>query len=164
MPLPKLTEQSTLTTTLGSMIVATAQGRLVGLWFADGAHLPSLDLCPRISPNALMQRVQAQLKGYLAGQRTAFDLPLALTGGTAFQNQVWQTLATLPFGSTCSYGELAARIGRPRAVRAVAAAVARNPISIVVPCHRVVGADGSLTGYAGGLPRKTALLQLEGAL
>jgi methylated-DNA-[protein]-cysteine S-methyltransferase len=101
------------------------------------------------------------LQEYFAGKRQRFDLPLDLDQGTAFQQQVWRGLLEIPCGSTMAYGSLGTRIGRAAAVRAVGAAVGRNPISIVVPCHRVVGANGSLTGYAGGLERKTALLQLE---
>lgn len=165
MSLPEQSEKSALTSSLGTLVVATAQDQLVGLWFAGSAHLPpQLDQVPCVAPNALMQRVQAQLNAYLAGQRTTFDLPLAPPTGTPLQRQVWQALATLPYGSTCSYTDLATRVGRPSAARAVAAAVARNPLHIVLPCHRVVGANGSLTGYAGGLQRKAALLQLEGAL
>jgi methylated-DNA-[protein]-cysteine S-methyltransferase len=91
----------------------------------------------------------------------AFDLPLDLSGGTPFQQSVWQALLSIAAGQTRRYGELASQIGRPAAVRAVGAAIGRNPLSIVVPCHRVVGADGSLTGYAGGLDRKAALLERE---
>jgi methylated-DNA-[protein]-cysteine S-methyltransferase len=102
-----------------------------------------------------------QLQQYFAGERQDFDLPLDLSGGTVFQQQVWAQLQAIESGSTVSYGQLSHQLGNPKAVRAVGAAVGRNPISIVVPCHRVLGADGTLTGYAGGLDRKTALLQLE---
>jgi methylated-DNA-[protein]-cysteine S-methyltransferase len=91
-------------------------------------------------------------------------LPLDLNGGTPFQQAVWQALLSLAFGKTCSYGNLSAQLGRPTAVRAVSGAVARNPVSLIVPCHRVLGTSGALTGYAGGLDRKAALLKLEGAL
>ncbi|HAL40009.1 MAG TPA: cysteine methyltransferase, partial [Polaromonas sp.] len=101
---------------------------------------------------------------YFAGQRNRFEVPLDLACGTAFQQSVWQALLAIPYGRTASYGEVSRRIGKPTAVRAVGAAVGRNPVSIIVPCHRVMGANGSLTGYAGGLDRKTALLKLEGAL
>lgn len=101
-----------------------------------------------------------QLQEYFRGDRQGFDLPLDLQG-TPFQKRVWEALLEIPFGSTRSYGELAAKLGDPGAVRAVAAANARNPVCIVVPCHRVVGADGSLTGYAGGLARKKWLLEHE---
>ncbi|MFO1076322.1 MAG: methylated-DNA--[protein]-cysteine S-methyltransferase [Planctomycetota bacterium] len=101
-----------------------------------------------------------QLAEYFAGARTRFDLELA-PAGTPFQQRVWRALCAIPFGSTCSYGHIAARIGKPTASRAVGAANGRNPIAIVVPCHRVVGGDGTLTGYAGGLDKKRWLLALE---
>jgi methylated-DNA-[protein]-cysteine S-methyltransferase len=110
----------------------------------------------------VLKQATQQLMEYFAGTRTQFDLPLDLTGGTAFQQSVWQALLAIPQGATASYGQISSRIGKPAAVRAVGAAVGRNPVSIIVPCHRVMGADGSLTGYAGGLDRKTALLHLEG--
>ena len=104
--------------------------------------------------------VRAQLAAYFAGERRAFDLPLRAEG-TAFQRRVWAALSEIPYGQTTSYAALAHRLGNPGAVRAVGAANARNPLSIVVPCHRVVGAGGALTGYGGGVERKRALLQLE---
>ena len=110
----------------------------------------------------MLRQAQAQLAEYFAGTRSTFDLPLDLQGGTAFQRSVWDALLAIPRGGTTSYGVLSRSIGQPAAVRAVGAAVGRNPLSIVVPCHRVVGANGSLTGYAGGLERKSALLKLEG--
>jgi len=164
MILPAHTQHASIPTPLGAMMVAIANQRVVGLWFADGAHLPSLEACPQASNTGLIERVQTQLAEYLAGQRKSFNLPVQLDTGTPLQTAVWQALTTLPYGQTCSYGELATRVGRPRAARAVAAAVARNPINIVVPCHRVIGADGELTGYAGGLARKRALLTIEGVL
>jgi methylated-DNA-[protein]-cysteine S-methyltransferase len=105
--------------------------------------------------------VARQLDEYFAGERRTFDLELDLPSGTAFQRSVWDELRRIPFGETISYGELAARIGRPDRVRAVGATVGRTPIPIIIPCHRVIGADGSLTGYGGGLHRKAALLGLE---
>jgi methylated-DNA-[protein]-cysteine S-methyltransferase len=105
-----------------------------------------------------------QLDEYFAGTRTRFELTLDLQGGTAFQQSVWQALLSIPRGETTTYGDLSRRVGQASAVRAVGAAVGRNPVSIVVPCHRVLGSDGSLTGYAGGLERKEALLRLEGEL
>lgn len=113
--------------------------------------------------HAVLGLAQAQLGEYFAGKRRHFDLPLA-PRGTEFQRQVWWELANIPFGGTISYAELALRVGRPTATRAVGAANGRNPIPIVLPCHRVIGADGSLTGFGGGLPTKQFLLQLEGAL
>ena len=104
-----------------------------------------------------------QLDEYFAGTRTTFDLPLH-PAGTPFQLAVWEQLRTIASGTTTTYGDMAARVGRPGASRAVGAAIGRNPISIIVPCHRVVGSTGALTGYAGGIERKVALLTLEGVL
>ncbi|MCL7659366.1 methylated-DNA--[protein]-cysteine S-methyltransferase, partial [Klebsiella pneumoniae] len=108
----------------------------------------------------IFHRAEAQLGEYFAGQRTQFDLPLAVKG-TEFQRSVWQALTQIPYGSTAGYGELAEMLGRPGAARAVGAANGKNPISIIVPCHRVIGADGSMTGYAWGEEKKRALLTLE---
>ena len=122
-------------------------------------HRPSLpaDAVPDASP---LRDVVEQLEGYFAGERRSFALPLRPVG-TPFQLEVWRELERVPYGATASYGELACRIGRPAAVRAVGLANGRNPISIVVPCHRIVGAGGALTGYGGGLERKRLLLDLE---
>jgi methylated-DNA-[protein]-cysteine S-methyltransferase len=110
--------------------------------------------------DATFAAVRDQLHAYFAGGREAFDLPLEMEG-TTFQRRVWAALREIPFGATCSYGELAARIDRPGAARAVGLANGRNPIAVVVPCHRVIGADGSLTGFGGGLDRKRVLLEHE---
>jgi methylated-DNA-[protein]-cysteine S-methyltransferase len=115
----------------------------------------------RAARSLLLGRAAAQLEEYFAGERRAFDLPLA-PEGTPFQLETWQALRAIPHGTTISYGELARRLGKPRAVRAVGAANGRNPISIIIPCHRVIGSDGSLTGYGGGLEVKRRLLELEG--
>jgi methylated-DNA-[protein]-cysteine S-methyltransferase len=104
--------------------------------------------------------VREQLAEYFAGERREFDVPMQLAG-TAFQRRVWEELVRIPYGTTITYAELARRVGRPTAVRAVGAANGRNPISILVPCHRVIGADGKLTGYGGGVERKQWLLELE---
>ena len=117
---------------------------------------------PAIPPGPLAELAD-QLGAYFAGELRAFDVPLA-PAGTAFQRRVWDALASIPYGETTTYGELAAEIGRPGSARAVGAANGANPLAIVVPCHRVIGADGTLTGYAGGLPAKRALLTLEGAI
>jgi methylated-DNA-[protein]-cysteine S-methyltransferase len=114
-------------------------------------------------PNDLLLEAAHQLSEYFAGKRRAFDLPLA-PEGTAFQRRVWAGLCEIPFGETRSYGALAAAIGNPRAARAVGMANNRNPISIIIPCHRVIGADGTLVGYGGGLTIKETLLRLEGIL
>ena len=124
--------------------------------------------CPAFWPSApdhpVLEKTRQQLAAYFAGERRDFELPLDLCSGTAFQQTVWQALLQIAPGETVSYGQISRRLGKPGAVRAVGAAIARNPISIIVPCHRVMGVSGALTGYAGGLERKTALLRLEGAL
>ena len=114
----------------------------------------------RRPPAGPLREAKRQLREYFAGARRGFDLPLS-PAGTAFQRRVWDELRRIPYGETISYGELARRIGRPTASRAVGAANGRNPLAIVVPCHRVIGADGALTGYGGGLPVKEALLAHE---
>lgn len=146
---------------LGPIILAMSTHALCGLWFDGQRHQPESSAWPQSPDHPVAQQARAQLDEYFAGQRTAFDLPLDLVMGTAFQQAVWRALLRIPTGTTRSYGALSADIGRPGAVRAVGGAVGRNPLSIVVPCHRVIGASGALTGYAGGLERKTALLQLE---
>lgn len=113
--------------------------------------------------NDLLQATEAQLHEYFDGKRRTFDLPLA-PHGTDFQREVWQALARIPYGTTISYADLAQRVGKPTATRAVGAANGRNPLPIVLPCHRVIGADGTLTGFGGGLPVKELLLRLEGAM
>ena len=113
--------------------------------------------------DATLRMTRVQLDEYFAGTRRDFDLPLA-PRGTDFQRSVWPTLATIPYGETISYAQLASRVGKPTAMRAVGAANGRNPLPIVLPCHRVIGADGTLTGFGGGLPTKRFLLELEGAL
>ncbi len=149
---------------LGDILLAATSQGLCGLWFADGQkHMPNMSGWPAGS-NAVIERAAQQMREYFAGQRSAFSLPLDLRAGTAFQQAVWQALLGIAQGHSSSYGAIAQRISNPQAVRAVGAAVGRNPISVIVPCHRVLGASGALTGYAGGLERKTALLQLEGVL
>ena len=112
------------------------------------------------SDDPLLREAEAQLRAYFAGDLTSFDLPLA-PHGTGFQRQVWDAVAAVPYGTTTTYSAIAAALGRPSACRAVGAANGRNPLPIVVPCHRVVGASGALTGYGGGLARKRVLLDLE---
>ncbi|MGE0097377.1 MAG: methylated-DNA--[protein]-cysteine S-methyltransferase [Hydrogenophaga sp.] len=148
---------------LGPMVLAATPQGLSGIWFQGQRHGPDTSAWQRATDVAVLQQAMTQLAAYFAGRRKAFDLPLDLRAGTAFQQRVWQALLEIAPGGTTSYGALSKRIGSPGAVRAVGAAVGRNPVSIVVPCHRVIGTDGSLTGYAGGLERKIALLALEGA-
>lgn len=154
---------------LGAVTLAASRAGLAGVWFEGQRHLPpALAAQPipwqRDDGHALLQAAAAQWRAYWQGDTQGFDLPLDLSAGTAFQQAVWQALRAIPRGQTVGYGELARQLGQPRAVRALGAAVGRNPLSVVVPCHRVVGAGGALTGYAGGLARKQALLALEGAL
>ena len=164
MKLPAHTEYTYTTSPLGRISLAATGVHLVGVWFEGQAHLPDLAIHKQAPDHPVLQLATTQLAQYFAGQRTRFELPLDLSTGTMFQQAVWQALLNLARGQTCSYKALSALIGKPAAMRAVGGAVGRNPLSIIVPCHRVVGANGALTGYAGGLERKTALLQLEGAL
>jgi len=148
---------------VGPLLALAAADALVGLYFPDAAHAPRTGHDWSASPrHAVLQDTRRQLGEYFERRRRAFDLPLR-PAGTPFQSRVWQTLQDIPYGGTRSYGAMAALIGRPGAARAVGAANARNPISIIVPCHRAIGADGRLNGYAGGIDRKAALLELEGA-
>lgn len=162
------TIQTQFESPLGPMVLAATRHGVAGLWFDGQRHLPAGLAGPTAwatsSGDPLLQQAVVQLTEYFAGERRRFDLPLDLSAGTAFQQTVWQALLAISPGKTLSYGEISSRIGKPTAVRAVGAAIGRNPISIIVPCHRVIGGGGLLTGYAGGLERKTALLQLEGAL
>ena len=161
MQLPTSAVRTSFNSPLGVLHVLAADAHLIGIWFDQQAHQPNLQAVARAPDHAVLQLTTVQLRAYFAGQRQGFDLPLRLAFGTAFQQAVWLTLQTLQYGQTCSYKEISVRLGRPQAMRAVGAAVGRNPLSIVVPCHRVVGANGQLTGYAGGLERKAALLLLE---
>ncbi len=139
-------------------LVASEHGLRAVLWPGD-TRMPGL-ASARPGTNAIIERAAAQLAEYFAGARTSFDVPLD-PEGTPFQKEAWSALATIPFGETVSYAEQARRLGDVRKARAVGAANGRNPISIIVPCHRVVGADGSLTGFAGGVEVKSWLLDHE---
>ncbi|HYE40950.1 MAG TPA: methylated-DNA--[protein]-cysteine S-methyltransferase [Ramlibacter sp.] len=149
---------------LGRMLLAATDRGLAGVWFEGQRHGPDASLWARDASHPVLVQAVAQLRAYYAGERSTFDLPLDLQAGTPFQQSVWNALLAIPTGGTTSYAALARGLGRASAARAIGAAVGRNPLSIVVPCHRVLGTGGALTGYAGGLERKTALLRLEGAL
>lgn len=151
----------TLQSPWGPMTLAAHETALVWLGFDGQKHEADTLAWPLAAAHPVLQQTAEQLQQYFAGERSHFDIPLDLRSGTAFQQRVWQSLLAIEPGQTWSYGSVSQHIGQPSAVRAVGAAIGRNPISIVVPCHRVVGANGALTGYAGGLNRKTALLQLE---
>ena len=151
-------------TALGRVYATADAHGLTGLYFEGGRHAP----IPRPEWIAddeapLFRECARQLGDYLAARRRVFDLPLA-PAGTPFQMRVWNEIARIPYGATLSYAELARLADAPGAARAAGAATGRNPLSIIVPCHRVVGSAGDLTGYAGGLERKTRLLQIEGAI
>lgn len=147
---------------VGPLRLTSDGTHLTGLYFAEHRHAPHSmgeQVSAEEAPVVLAETVR-QLSAYFAGERRGFDLPLSAQGSD-FQQRVWARLEAIPYGRTWSYGELAAAVGQPGAARAVGLANGRNPISIVVPCHRVVGATGAITGYGGGVERKQALLDLE---
>ena len=158
----RCTAQATIASPLGPLLLARTAHGLAGAWFEGQAHHPGTIDAPQQPGDALLHQAAQQLQAYFAGERDSFDVPLDLQG-TAFQRSVWQALLRIDAGTTCTYGDIAAALGQPSAVRAVGGAVGRNPLSVIVPCHRVVGRDGTLTGYAGGMDRKRALLRLERA-
>lgn len=146
------------------MLLAADGDALIGAWFTGQKDYPdTTDWYPDPALPVLQQAAQEML-AYFSGRLNRFEVPIRFAWGTPFQRAVWAALLEVGHGQTCSYGDIAKRIARPNAMRAVGAAIGKNPISIVVPCHRVVGHTGSLTGYAGGLERKRALLSLENAL
>jgi len=151
----------TLPTPVGELTLVAQQDALTAiLWENDKPSRVKLDEMEENPQHAVLLATEQQLHEYFSGTRTHFDLPLA-PRGTEFQQAVWKALRTIPYGETRSYRDIAEQIARPKAMRAVGAANGRNPLSIVVPCHRVIGASGQLTGFAGGLPAKETLLRLE---
>jgi methylated-DNA-[protein]-cysteine S-methyltransferase len=160
---PALAAQCRITTPLGPMTLAATARGLAGAWFDTQAHHPGALAAPADPQQRWLREAATQLAAYFSGSLSRFSVPLD-AAGTPFQQAVWRALLGIAPGATTDYGALAAQLGKPQAARAVGAAVGRNPIGIIVPCHRVLGRDGSLTGYAGGLDRKRALLELEGAL
>ena len=150
---------------LGQLTLVSSPHGICGIYFHDQRSYTGTAGWHAARRHALLEQAGAELDEYFAGQRKTFTVPLDLAlRGTAFQHDVWMELLNIDYGSTSTYGRHAELLARPRAMRAVGAAIGRNPISIMVPCHRVIGRDGSLTGYDGGLERKHYLLQLEGAL
>jgi methylated-DNA-[protein]-cysteine S-methyltransferase len=150
---------------LGPVRLAASASGLCGLWFEGQKHGPTETVTAQWTPapeHPWLLSAEAHVLAYFSGQNSRWSLPLDLSYGTPFQQSVWHALLRIPVGASQSYGELAHQLGKPLAVRAVGAAVGRNPVSIIVPCHRILGATGQLTGYAGGLWRKQALLNLEG--
>ena len=152
---------TTIESPIGPLTLIESDDSLSGVWFGDDP--PSASLAARDDDNPFLRLVVTQLEEYFAGTRYEFDLPLNAPG-TSFQKRVWQMLCQIPYGVTISYIDLAERVGSRNGARAVGLANGRNPISIVVPCHRVIGASGKLVGYGGGLPRKIALLEFEAAV
>jgi len=146
---------------LGALTLSATDGYLVGMYMAGQKHAPP-EPRDQGSDAAWFTDITGQLNAYFKGELTDFDVPLRF-GGTEFQRKVWSHLRDIPYGETISYGELARRVGSPNASRAVGLANGRNPIAVIVPCHRVIGSNGQLTGYGGGLDRKTWLLEHEAA-
>lgn len=149
-------------TPIKTLVLTASETHLVAISWANEGHqrlrLPETTPEPN---HPLLRKAATQLDEYFAGIREDFDIPLAFMTGTPFQRRVWQELSAIPYGETRSYADIALAIGNPKAVRAVGMANHHNPISIIIPCHRVIGKDGSLTGYAGGLDAKTWLLEKE---
>ena len=157
------TRYTRITTDLGELTLVAEGAELVGVYFPHHWTRPSqAGFGPAVDVEAdpVLLQARRELEDYLAGRRTSFDVPTRAAGDD-FQRQVWALLTQIPYGETTTYGALAQELGNPALAQQVGQAVGHNPLSIIVPCHRVVGADGSLTGYAGGLPRKAFLLELE---
>lgn len=161
MTLTALTAQARADTPLGPITLAATQSGLAGLWFDGQKHHPGTLEAPLDAAQRWIAQALAELDAYWRDGHAPFAVPLDLAG-TAFQLSVWRAMRGIDAGRTLGYGALAAALGRASAVRAVAAAVGRNPVSVILPCHRVLGADGALTGYAGGIERKAELLGREG--
>ena len=151
-----------MATPLGALLLAANTQALIGAWFEGQKDFPNTQGWHADTEHPVLKQAAHQIEAYFWGTQENFDLPLHFAWGTEFQRAVWTALLGIHHGQSCCYSDIAQQIGRPSAVRAVGAAIGLNPISIVVPCHRVLGRDGSLTGYAGGLDRKRALLALEG--
>lgn len=145
-----------MNTALGSLLIKANDSAVTSIHF-----LKDSETVPELIDNHLIDQCIRELGEYFAGQRVSFDVPLA-PKGTQFQKSVWMKLQEIPYGNTASYGEIARRVGNPKAARAIGLANNRNPIPIIIPCHRVLGSNGSLTGYAGGIENKSYLLALEG--
>lgn len=163
MKTPRFAAQTRIESPLGPLTLAATPRGLALLWFDHQQHRSDAVDAPEDATHPHLVQAVRELQAYWQDARTAFTVPLD-PQGTPFQQAVWRVLCGIGSGHTSTYGEVAGRIGKPAAVRAVGAAIGRNPVGIIVPCHRVIGRDGSLTGYAGGLPRKEELLRREGVL
>ncbi len=151
-------------TPMGTLYISAHDDALTGVWFRGQKHAPDRQPGARQDQHPLLNRAARQVQAFLAGERVDFDLPLDPSLGTPFQQQVWAQIGRIPRGQVRRYADIAHALGRPQSARAVGVAVGRNPWILLVPCHRVVGHDGRLTGYAAGLERKARLLTMEGAL
>lgn len=151
---------TTIESPVGELTLVNADGALAGLYFPGHWYMPGPEVFGARSRTGF-ERAEAELAEYFAGERTEFGLATARLGDDEFQRRVWELIDRVPYGETTTYGEMAAELGDPTLARRVGGAVGRNPLSVIVPCHRVVGKDGKLTGYAGGLERKRFLLDLE---
>ena len=146
---------------LGELLLVAGEKHLIGLYYLDAKHAPKIGKGWKLDPrHSVLCQTRQELLEFARGERRAFSVPLQLAG-TEFQRKVWEQLAAIPFGETISYSELARRAGAPAAVRAAGSANGKNPVSILIPCHRVISKDGSLGGYAGNLTRKQRLLEIE---
>ena len=151
-----------INTALGKILLLSDGTFLTGLYFDNQKHIPLIDPSwQKKTQHPLFNHVEQQLTQYFQGTRQTFEIPYSLKTGTVFQQKVWGEIAKIPCGTVLSYRQLAELIGTPQSTRAVANATGHNPISLIIPCHRIVGSNGSLTGYAGGLERKRVLLELE---
>ena len=148
-------------TELGRTVLAANEQALTGLWFAGQRHFDGIPDTWIYEEAPILKAAKQQVLDYFEGKLQAFNLPLEPLGGTPFQQRVWQALQGIDYGMTCSYGDIANQLNQPKAVRAVGTAVGKNPLTIIIPCHRVLGSQKQLTGYAGGLERKSWLLKLE---
>jgi methylated-DNA-[protein]-cysteine S-methyltransferase len=156
-----MTYYSILKSPLGDVTLVANETELTGLYFVNHRHMPESKAGWTLNKkHPVLQKAEKELTEYFAGKRDTFTVPFNL-GGTPFQKRIWKEIATIPFGKTISYSELAKKAGAPKAVRAAGAATGRNPVSVIVPCHRVMGKNNSMTGYGGGLERKQRLLALE---
>lgn len=160
----RTTVRTSLASPWGAMTLVAHDEALVWVGFDGQKHAPDFSQWSISTQHPVLRMAADELQQYFAGERSQFDVPVDLGRGTPFQQSVWTALRGIAPGATTSYGAISQRLGKASAVRAVGGAVGRNPISIIVPCHRVLGSNGALTGYAGGLPRKVALLELESHL
>jgi methylated-DNA-[protein]-cysteine S-methyltransferase len=146
---------------LGDLLLVATSTHLVGIYFPNHKHGPKLSSDWKLNPkHPLLRQASEEILEYLNGKRTTFSVPI-LFEGTRFQREIWRQIGLIPFGKTITYSELASRVKAPKAVRAAGSATAKNPLSIIIPCHRVVGKNGGMTGFAGGLDRKKSLLKIE---